>query len=306
MADRTAKPPQGALGLPASPLSLRLAGGRGATLSLTPEATVIAVSGTRVSSYDLCGRPYVLVRDGWTWRRALDGRLLQKGSGEDGSRVRRVVPAHEGVSTVEAARGEAEELLGVVETETSLKAPVREQALHRLQRITRMDGAGLRRDAERFGAIYRPVGILPPDQYLALVVQATEGCSWNACSFCELYRNTAFHVKTPDELRGHLAALREYFGESIALRRSLFLADANALCLPHDQLLALLQTLAAEFPLAPAQRNLYSFVDTWSGARKGPEEYREYARLGLRRVYTGLESGDPELLAWLRGELQAD
>ncbi len=302
MTDPTANTPLGAVGLPASPLSLPLAGGRGATLSLTLAATVIAVDGTRVSSYDLCGRPYVLVRGGWTWRRALDGRLLQKGSGGDGSRVRRVVPAHAGDSTLDAARSEVEEVLRVVEGDSSLEAAVRDEALRRLRRIVRMDGAQLRRDAERFGTIYRPVGILPPDQYLALVVQATEGCAWNACAFCELYRNTAFHVKTPDELRDHLAALLDYFGESLALRRSLFLADANALCVPHDQLMTLLETLAAELPMAPAQlagAGIYSFVDTWSGARKGPAEYREYARHGLRRVYTGLETGDPELLAWL-------
>ena len=52
-----------------------------------------------------------------------------------------------------------------------------------------------------------PVGILPPDQYLSLVVRVTEGCSWNACTFCSLYRNVPFRAKSPGELRAHLAAL---------------------------------------------------------------------------------------------------
>ena len=63
-----------------------------------------------------------------------------------------------------------------------------------------MDAAALRDDAARFLAASGPVGILPPDQYLALVVRVTEGCSWNACTFCSLYRDVPFRWKRPDEL----------------------------------------------------------------------------------------------------------
>ena len=136
-----------------------------------------------------------------------------------------------------------------------------------------MDAAALREDSVRFLAASGPVGILPPDQYLSLVVRVTEGCSWNACTFCSLYRDVPFRWKRPDELRAHLAALGEYFGPSIALRRSVFLGDANALCLAHDRLLPLLEAVAARFPGTP----LYSFLDAWTGQRKSPPEWREYA-----------------------------
>jgi radical SAM superfamily enzyme YgiQ (UPF0313 family) len=158
-----------------------------------------------------------------------------------------------------------------------------------------MDAAGLREDSVRFLAASGPVGILPPDQYLSLVVRVTEGCSWNACTFCSLYRDVPFRWKSPDELRVHVAALGEYFGPSIALRRSVFLGDANALCLAHDRLFPLLEIVSTRFPAAP----LYSFLDAWTGQRKRPSEWREYEALGLRRVYVGLETGDPGLLEWL-------
>jgi radical SAM superfamily enzyme YgiQ (UPF0313 family) len=169
------------------------------------------------------------------------------------------------------------------------------EAIRRLQLVISMDAAALSDDAARFLAASGPVGILPPDQYLALVVRATEGCSWNACTFCSLYRDVPFRCRTTDELRAHVAALRAYFGESIALRRSLFLGDANALCLAHERLLPVLEILAGEFPGAP----LFSFVDAWTGHRKKADKFREYARLGLQRVYVGLETGDPGLLSWL-------
>jgi radical SAM superfamily enzyme YgiQ (UPF0313 family) len=161
--------------------------------------------------------------------------------------------------------------------------------------IVAMDAAALREDAAHFLAASGPVGILPPDQYLAVVVRVTEGCSWNACTICRLYRDVPFRFKRADELERHIEALRAYFGPSLALRRSVFLGDANALCLAHGRLLPLVETVAARFPGAP----LHSFVDAWTGARKNGAEWRSYAALGLRRVYVGLETGDPALLAWL-------
>ena len=53
--------------------------------------------------------------------------------------------------------------------------------------------------------------------------------------------------------------------------------------------------MATRFPGAP----LYSFLDAWTGQRRTAAEWRDYAGLGLKRVYVGLETGDPGLLAWL-------
>ena len=161
--------------------------------------------------------------------------------------------------------------------------------------VAALDAAALREDAARFLAASGPVGILPPDQYLSLVVRVTEGCSWNACTFCSLYRDVPFRWKRPDELDAHVDALLAYFGPSLALRRSVFLGDANALCLAHDRLLPLVERVAARLPGAP----LSSFLDAWTGRRRSPGEWRSYAALGLKRVYVGLESGDAGLLAWL-------
>jgi hypothetical protein len=298
-------------------LRLRLRDGAPATLRLAVASTVLAIAELRVSSYDLSGRPFALVRDGWTWRRALDGRLLQKGGRPGEPRVRRLVPADQATPVVEGARSEARAVLEAVEAAQDLDPAVRHEARRRLKRIVAMNDTELGEDAARFTSIYRPVGMLPPDQYLALVVQATEGCSWNACTFCDLYRGTPFRVKAATELEAHAAAIRDFFGESLALRRTLFLADANALCISHKRLLELLDVLAAEFPVAPFELSgralrswlekepwgvsgIYSFVDAWTGHRKAVEDYRQYAERGLRRVYVGLETGDSKLLEWLQ------
>jgi hypothetical protein len=316
-------------------LRFALADRRPATLLLGEASTVLSVDETLVSSWDLSGRPYALVREGSTFRRALEGGLLEKGAATaERPRLRRRLSAAEGAPVVEAARLEAEAAIAalaagtptsVVATATmaasmpgvSARAPggtvsragsgtmrptiergqgsATAEAVRRLGEVVAMNAAALHADAERFLAVCGRVGILPPDQYLSLVVRVTEGCSWNACSFCSLYAGMPFRAKGPDELRAHLRALEDYFGPSLALRRSVFLGDANALCLAPERLLPLLDVVAAERPGA----ELFSFVDAWTGHRRTPDEWRECGRRGLRRVYIGLETGDPELLAWL-------
>jgi len=294
-------------------LRFTLPDGRPATLLLGEASTVLSVEDALVSSWDLAGRPYALVRETGTYRRGLDGGLLWKREATaEAPRLRRRLSAAEGEPIVGAARKEARGALVIlrgsdqpgpegsagIADPSSLgptEAPQDDRAVHRLATIVAMDGAALRDDTARFLAASGPVGILPPDQYLALVVRVTEGCSWNACAFCRLYRDVPFRWKRPDELVAHLAALRQYFGPSIALRRSVFLGDANALCLARDRLLPLVEAVAAQLPGAP----LYSFLDAWTGQRKTAAEWRDYAALGLERVYVGVETGDPGLLAWL-------
>lgn len=276
-------------------LRLVLADGRPATLLVGPASTVLSVDDRLVSSWDLCGRPYALVREGGTYRRGLDGRLLLKREARDGTpRVRRRLTAAEGEAVVESARFEAAAAHAAISRLVADRGYSAE-AKDRLTSIVKMDAAALAGDAARFLSDCGPVGILPPDQYLSLVVHVTEGCSWNACRFCGLYHGRPFRVKTRDELGRHVAAVRAYFGRSLALRRTVFLGDANALCLAQDRLLAALETVARAFPGAP----LASFVDAWTGRRKLAADWRACKTLGLGRVYVGLETGDPGLLSWL-------
>jgi len=278
--------------------SFLLTDGRPARLSLRADSTSFAVDETDVSCYDLSGRPYVLVRDGFTYRRALDGRVLQKRRDTLSPRVRRWLSSADAAPVVEASRREALQLLATLEEPGRL--PVREhpEAESRLRRIAATDAGALADDSRRFADAYGRVGILPPDQYLALVVQATEGCSWNACTFCDFYRGSPFRVKGDAEFDRHLAMVRDYFGESLPLRRGLFLGAANALCAPPARVVSWLAAAGRVFPEA-AGAGISAFVDVWTGIRRRVAQWAEYARLGLRRVYVGLESGDPELLAFL-------
>jgi radical SAM superfamily enzyme YgiQ (UPF0313 family) len=138
---------------------------------------------------------------------------------------------------------------------------------------------------------------------MALVLQLTEGCSFNTCTFCTFYRDRPFRIKSPDEFRAHIAAVCDYMRDSLALRRGVFLADANALVVPQHQLVPLLKVLdLRELGLnqSSVPVPLFAFLDGFSGRKKSADDYAELASYGLKRVYIGLESGHDPLLKWLR------
>ena len=273
--------------MPVETLTCNLPDAGAVTVRIRPQAINLLVGDEAPSySFDPAGRLIGAFADGINYRRGLDNRVLSKWRDPGGERQRRWL-----------APDEARTFLDPV---YRLAARVANAAGDsRLRVLAGWDWPALQADAARFAAVYRPVSILPPDQYLALVLQATEGCSYNRCTFCDFYRGRPFRVKTPDELRAHIAAVRDFFGPAIRLRQSLFLADANALVAPMPRLRGWFDVIA-ESGLLPAGAGVYSFMDAFDVQRKSAAEWAELAARGLRRVYIGMESGDDGLLRWLR------
>jgi hypothetical protein len=264
-----------------------LPGGGVVTVHIRPQVINLLVGDEAPSySFDLAGRLIGAFAGGVNYRRGLDNRVLRKWRGPDGVRQRRWLLPDEARSFLAKAYDLARRV-----AQTSGESG--------LTILRHWDWAALQADARRFAQVYRPVSILPPDQYLALVLQATEGCSYNRCTFCDFYRDRPFRVKSGDELRAHIAAVRAFFGPAIGLRKSLFLADANALVVPMPRLRAWLDVIAEERLLTP-HAGIFSFMDAFDVHRKTPDEWAELAARGLRRVYIGMETGDEGLLRWLR------
>ncbi|HSB69457.1 MAG TPA: radical SAM protein [Candidatus Methylomirabilis sp.] len=283
--------------------AFRVPSGPSVAAALYPGATNLALDGTRSLSFDRAGRLIRAFWDGRSIRRSLDDRYVEKRKtgAYPWSSARRELDPTGREALLKAIACEVSAIRrGLDRGPGLLPDDGRLELAARLQDILRWTPGALEADARRFRSIYLPVPILPPDQYGALVVQVTEGCSYNQCTFCRLYRGRPFHVKSPGELRAHVRGVREFFGEGLRLRTGIFLADANALVLPPARLLDVLSLLHAELPIGPGGlRGVYSFIDAFSGAPKSAEELRELAGQGLRRVYLGLESGCDDLLQLL-------
>lgn len=270
-------------------------------VSVQPGSFTVEVSPpgapVQVVSYDHAGRLWSALFEGVTYRRALDGRMLAKWRPRGQARQRRWLHPPE----THAIEARARQLLrglaqALQQGEARLHPPLSPLGQRTLQRALTFDAQA---DARRFAQVYRPIGILPPDQYLALVLQAAEGCPFNTCTFCTFYRDRPYRVKGPEAFRAHAEAVRAFLGDGLSLRRGLFLGDANALVVPTRRLTALLTIAHQVFP-EPAFAPVYAFLDGFSGRRKAPQDYAALAALGLRRVYIGMESGHGPLLRFLQ------
>ncbi len=134
------------------------------------------------------------------------------------------------------------------------------------------------------GAVYRP-----PSEARSLIVQCTLGCSHNKCAFCTMYKDKKFSINPVEQVLMDLAEARSYsrFIEKV------FLADGDALILPMDYLLTVLDYIRQYFPEC---RRVAAYATTKAVMRKTDEELRTLREHGLGIVYIGLESGNEALL----------
>jgi hypothetical protein len=255
----------------------------------------------QIYSFDADGRFLVGFLDGINYRRGLDNTVLQTRPATP------QMPKHSHhLSEQEGGDLLASIIRRVARIRPHIGADAPPGLPEWLDRILAWDVERLHAERAAFQRIYRPISILPPDQYMALVLQAAEGCSWNRCTFCTFYHDRRFRIKPPDEFRQHARQVRQLLGGSLALRKSVFLADANALIIPQPRLRELLRIVHEEFPIGAAQsadgaalNGIYSFLDIFGAEKKTLADYRELRDYGVRRIYIGLETGDDTLFALL-------
>lgn len=137
----------------------------------------------------------------------------------------------------------------------------------------------------------------PPSEAHSLILPVTNGCSWNHCTFCEMYSQEQKKFRARDEAQV-LEEIR-LTGERMIVQR-VFLADGDALVLPTRRLLTILQAIRTHMP--EVQR-VSSYCLPRNLRKKSVAELKELADAGLRMAYVGCESGDDEVLAWVnKGE----
>jgi len=271
------------------------------TLSLRPHTLTLGVGDTFVVAWDTGGRLYSLYRDVDTFRRSLGGSVLHKWRDAAG-RHWATLRGAEAAAIVEEAAETAERVLRAHRHPSWAWMPEpphadRARIVEALERAARFRAGPALADAADFWQLYEPIGVLPPDQYLSVVLQATHGCSFNSCTFCALH-DDGYGVKTPEDFERHARDVLTWLGESAVLRRrAVFLGSANALAVPMPRLTALLSVLPGVFVDVPP---VHAFVDGFTGARKSAGDYRALKALGLARVYVGLESGHDPLLEFVR------
>ncbi|MDX9738203.1 MAG: radical SAM protein [Azonexus sp.] len=142
----------------------------------------------------------------------------------------------------------------------------------------------------------------PPSEAESLILPVTDGCSWNQCTFCEMYTapQKKFRARSEAEVLDNIRALGARYGSRL---RRIFLADGDALVLPTRRLLNILAAIREHLP---AVRRVSSYCLARNLAKKSVSELQALAAAGLGLVYLGAESGDDEVLAAVnKGETYA-
>ncbi len=138
------------------------------------------------------------------------------------------------------------------------------------------------------GMIYRP-----PSEAYSMLVQVTIGCSHNSCTFCNMYIDKQFRVRDEAEVFEDLEEARATY----PYVERVFLCDGDALCLSADRLVRILDKVYSLFPECE-RVNVYG--NTIDVLAKTPAELSMLAEHGLKMVYLGAESGDPDVLKAIR------
>ncbi|WP_298611397.1 radical SAM protein [uncultured Thiothrix sp.] len=135
----------------------------------------------------------------------------------------------------------------------------------------------------------------PPSEADSLILQVTNGCSWNECSFCEMYTQPQKKFKPRSETE--VLAEIQRCGETLHNVRRIFLADGDAMVLSFRRLEAILQAIRTYLP---SVTRVSSYCLPQNIANKTPEQLQALRTLGLSLVYIGAESGDNTVLQKVR------
>lgn len=177
---------------------------------------------------------------------------------------------------------------------------------------------------------FRVGPIRPPSEANSLLLQVTQGCTWNKCKFCQLYRHTGFKAYSADSIKADIdnmayiadrienyrlagggwdiAGINRELSQTSGGEResfymvanwlingdgSVFLQDGNTTALSSGRLSDVLIYLKQAFPQIT---RITSYGRAQNLAKVSPEEFAELKVAGLDRIHSGFESGSDEVL----------
>ncbi len=178
--------------------------------------------------------------------------------------------------------------------------------------------------------LYRMGPIRPPSEAQSLLLQVTQGCTWNKCKFCNLYRHTKFRAFTIDSIKEDIDRMAAYAERALKHKQAdgswdldginrelglmsseeqhcyyvvavwlvnggkqVFLQDGNTLALSGGRLTEVLQYLKSVFPHI---ERITSYGRAENLSKVSASEFAELKASGLDRIHSGYESGSDEVL----------
>ncbi len=137
---------------------------------------------------------------------------------------------------------------------------------------------------------YEGIIIRPPSEADSIILQVTIGCSHNHCSFCGAYKDVDFRIKDDFTIDQDI----DFASRHCLKQKRVFLADGDVLILPLHKLQNLFNKIRVRLP----QVTKISLYGNGKAIRnKSLSDLITLKKLGLSRIYLGVESGDDHVLA---------
>jgi len=129
----------------------------------------------------------------------------------------------------------------------------------------------------------------PPSEANSIIFQVTLGCSFNKCSFCNMYRTKEYSERPWEEIKSEIDIVSKSFPQT----ERIFLADGDAINLSTEKLVQILDYIKKKFPNL-ARISCYAMPKNL--LQKSPDELTLLNSKGLDMLYIGIETGNDILL----------
>ena len=129
----------------------------------------------------------------------------------------------------------------------------------------------------------------PPSEANSLIFQVTLGCSFNQCSFCDMYRNKEYVERPWDEVKSEIDIMAKQLPDT----KRIFLADGDALNLQTNYMVKIVEYLYKNFPNL---ERVSCYAMPMNLLKKSPEDLKKMNESGLQMLYLGIESGSDIIL----------
>jgi radical SAM superfamily enzyme YgiQ (UPF0313 family) len=133
--------------------------------------------------------------------------------------------------------------------------------------------------------------IRPVDEADSLLIRTTRGCPWNRCTFCSLYDNMKFSLRSLSEIKKDIHAAKQYFNGRPF--ETCFLQDGDSFVMQTKDLIEVLKTLKTAFP---SLKQISSYGRAQTMVKKSPSAMKNIFEAGLNKLYCGMESGSLQVL----------
>ena len=129
----------------------------------------------------------------------------------------------------------------------------------------------------------------PPSEARSAIFQVTLGCSFNQCSFCDMYRSKEYSERPWGEVKEEI----DLVARCAPSTRRVFLADGDALNIGADRMIRITSYIRERIP---AVERISCYAMPMNILKKTPGELAAMRDAGLSMLYLGIESGSDTVL----------